>query len=580
MRASDLPRRPRARSCSTDRRRRARSLAQLSSRTRSRHAAHAFQHREPARAEPAFRAAARQASPASCRPTTARECARRAADGARSLRARARAGSRKLTSCSAQPRRAAASVKADACGRHSSSSAPTSAASCLPMPKWNGSPEASTTTGRPRAARMRGNAASMGRGQASRSPRMRARGQRQMPLAADDELGVHDEAPCRRRRPSAPSSPMPTMDSHRCSVVLVAPPGMSLTASQRHSCAFSFSAARRKLPRWRGGSATITRFAVTLSLAGRTAAPDAAGRRRRASAASAALKGLAQWIMDNPSSAVVDATHPFAARISVNAVAAARMAGCCRSSRSCGRHGTQQRGRHLDRCPRHGRGRACARARRHGASFSPSAARRSAAFRAAPQHAYLMRAIEQPDADALPPNAELILQRGPFDERGRDRADAHARHRRRRRQELRRAARPTPRSRRRARLKLPVVMIEQPPKPTGITVDRCGCRHRAACRLARSCRRPFRARRVDPGRGALARDEPRRARPDENERAHVGLAVRRHSPSVVTVEARLRRAGRAREHDDGVRAPSTAAAGRTPHPADAGANARPGYRGR
>lgn len=37
------------------------------------------------------------------------------------------------------------------------------------------------------------------------------------------------------------------------------------------------------------------------------------------------------------------------------------------------------------------------------------------AFKAAPQHSYVIRAVDAPDAGDLPPHAEVILKRGPFD---------------------------------------------------------------------------------------------------------------------------------------------------------------------
>ncbi|HWK33120.1 MAG TPA: precorrin-6A/cobalt-precorrin-6A reductase, partial [Hyphomicrobium sp.] len=37
-----------------------------------------------------------------------------------------------------------------------------------------------------------------------------------------------------------------------------------------------------------------------------------------------------------------------------------------------------------------------------------------AAFRAAPQHVYIVRTIDPPDATDLPPHVEVIRQRGPF----------------------------------------------------------------------------------------------------------------------------------------------------------------------
>ena len=56
----------------------------------------------------------------------------------------------------------------------------------------------------------------------------------------------------------------------------------------------------------------------------------------------------------------------------------------------------------------------------------------------APQHAYLVRAIDAPAPDALPPRTEVILQRGPFELEDEIVADAVARHRRAGEQELRR----------------------------------------------------------------------------------------------------------------------------------------------
>jgi precorrin-6A/cobalt-precorrin-6A reductase len=38
-----------------------------------------------------------------------------------------------------------------------------------------------------------------------------------------------------------------------------------------------------------------------------------------------------------------------------------------------------------------------------------------AAFRAAPQHRYLIRSVDAPEKEGLPPHAEVILRRGPFD---------------------------------------------------------------------------------------------------------------------------------------------------------------------
>ncbi len=62
-------------------------------------------------------------------------------------------------------------------------------------------------------------------------------------------------------------------------------------------------------------------FAVTLSLAGRTAAPRPEPVPTRTGGFGGA-EGLARWLGENRTGVVVDATHPFAARISANAARA------------------------------------------------------------------------------------------------------------------------------------------------------------------------------------------------------------------------------------------------------------------
>lgn len=64
-----------------------------------------------------------------------------------------------------------------------------------------------------------------------------------------------------------------------------------------------------------------SRFTVTLSLAGRTASPKAAPVPTRVGGFGGS-QGLAEWIVANRVARVVDATHPFAARISANAAQA------------------------------------------------------------------------------------------------------------------------------------------------------------------------------------------------------------------------------------------------------------------
>jgi precorrin-6A/cobalt-precorrin-6A reductase len=206
-----------------------------------------------------------------------------------------------------------------------------------------------------------------------------------------------------------------------------------------------------------------TRIVVTLSLAGRTGTPVLPVARTRIGGFGGA-QGLARWLGENRIGALVDATHPFAARISANAVAAADAAGV--PLLSLLRPPWQQREGDTWIGVPHVQAAAQALGEKPRRVFLTIGRQEVAAFRAAPRHFYLVRAIDPPPAEELPPNAELILQRGPFDEAAemalmRSRAievvvaknsGAGATYAKIA------AAR---------RLGLPVVMLEQPAKPAG-----------------------------------------------------------------------------------------------------------------
>lgn len=209
------------------------------------------------------------------------------------------------------------------------------------------------------------------------------------------------------------------------------------------------------------------RFAITLSLAGRTGTPKLPVAQTRIGGFGG-TDGLARWINDNGIDAVIDATHPFAARISANAVTAAHTTGVPLIS-LVRRPWTRREGDTWVGVPDM-EAAAKALGDKPRRVLLTIGRQEVAAFRAAPQHTYVIRAIEQPAAEALPPNAELILQRGPFDEA----AEA----------ELMRArkidvivaknsgAEATYAKIAAARsLDIPVVMVEQPLKPAGIAVE-------------------------------------------------------------------------------------------------------------
>ena len=70
---------------------------------------------------------------------------------------------------------------------------------------------------------------------------------------------------------------------------------------------------------------------VTTSLAGRTAEPEPVAGKVRIGGFSGngktGVEGLADWLAENGFTRLIDATHPFAKRISANAEAAARLTG-------------------------------------------------------------------------------------------------------------------------------------------------------------------------------------------------------------------------------------------------------------
>jgi precorrin-6A/cobalt-precorrin-6A reductase len=164
-----------------------------------------------------------------------------------------------------------------------------------------------------------------------------------------------------------------------------------------------------ELARRLGGDA---RFSAILSLAGRTAAPRTAAIQTR-SGGFGGTNGLVQWLKDNGIEAIVDATHPFAARISANAVVAASIAGI--PLLSLVRPPWSQQGEDKWIMVADADEAMTALGEKSQRVFLSIGRQQISAFRAAPHHVYLIRAIDPPAADTLPPHAELILQRGPFE---------------------------------------------------------------------------------------------------------------------------------------------------------------------
>ncbi len=153
------------------------------------------------------------------------------------------------------------------------------------------------------------------------------------------------------------------------------------------------------------------RMEAILSLAGRTGAPLPQGLPTRIGGFGG-VDGLIRYLVENRIDRVVDATHPFAARISANARAACAALGLPLAALSRPPWSRQPGDRWIEVEDNDAAARALGTAPRR--VFLTIGRQGTAAFRAAPQHDYLIRAIEEPQPGELPPNAHLILSRGPF----------------------------------------------------------------------------------------------------------------------------------------------------------------------
>lgn len=156
-----------------------------------------------------------------------------------------------------------------------------------------------------------------------------------------------------------------------------------------------------------------TRFASTLSLAGRTKAPVAPPIPYRIGGFGGA-QGLGDYLTTERIDLLIDATHPFADQIKRNAVEAARLAKvpllAIRRPEWMPQSGDRWTGvptmdaavAQLGDTPRR--------------IFLTIGQKELAPFRSAPQHHYVIRSVDAPEPASLPPDAEVITARGPFDE--------------------------------------------------------------------------------------------------------------------------------------------------------------------
>jgi len=153
------------------------------------------------------------------------------------------------------------------------------------------------------------------------------------------------------------------------------------------------------------------RFAATLSLAGRTTAPNLPRIATRVGGFGGAA-GLADYLRRTSVDVLIDATHPFAEQISANAVAAARTSGVrlIRLTRAPWRPVPGDRWTSVRDLPA-----AAAALPTTRATIFLTVGRQSlGAFASRPEHCYIVRAIDPPDLPKAMAAAEVIYGRGPF----------------------------------------------------------------------------------------------------------------------------------------------------------------------
>ena len=155
------------------------------------------------------------------------------------------------------------------------------------------------------------------------------------------------------------------------------------------------------------------RFDATISLAGRTRNPAPQPLPARTGGFGGAA-GLAAWLRAESVQALVDATHPFAAQISANAVAAAQETGVplLVLRRPAWRPGPGDAWTLVPSM--HAAAEALGAAPKR--AFLTVGRKDLLPFVAAPQHFYLIRSVDPPGG-AVPPSAEIIAARGPFAEK-------------------------------------------------------------------------------------------------------------------------------------------------------------------
>ncbi|MET3593618.1 MULTISPECIES: cobalt-precorrin-6A reductase [Mesorhizobium] len=154
-------------------------------------------------------------------------------------------------------------------------------------------------------------------------------------------------------------------------------------------------------------------FSVTLSLAGRTESPVAQGVPVRTGGFGGA-GGLAAYLREEHVHLLIDATHPYAARISANAAEAAQQAGV--PILALRRPGWEpvagDRWTLVDSVVEAAQALGAASRR----VFLAIGRQEAGVFEAAPQHRYLIRSVDPVEPELAVLDAAYLLARGPFPE--------------------------------------------------------------------------------------------------------------------------------------------------------------------
>ena len=168
-----------------------------------------------------------------------------------------------------------------------------------------------------------------------------------------------------------------------------------------------------------GGTAEARELAAVLHGQGRHVITSLAGRvaRPRLPVGEVRIGGfggsdaLAVWLREHAIATVVDATHPFAQRISASAARAAEQAGVplVRLERPGWTEGPGDRWHWVD-----GLGQAAARVPELGSRVLLTTGRQGlSSFAGVSDAWFLIRCVDPPD-DPLPPYGEVLLDRGPY----------------------------------------------------------------------------------------------------------------------------------------------------------------------